>query len=342
MLKKSFRDILIVKNRALGDSVFGLSVFSYLKTIYPEAQLTYALPAWITKLYQKVETDVDSFLPFDLSGVGGQFKFLNEIRKGKFDAIIELHDNPRSHRILEVARFLFRIPLFHHNHHLSHQVMTGIYDQGIRKAITQRDLDGVYSFTRFFNPVLKPPHFLNFLPKIKADSKKMKNQIVLGIVATRKEKLWPIKHFAKLVELFLEKDDYEFLVPISNSDNDKLMAQELIELTKSKVTIVQEALSDLPLAMAQASLYIGNDTGLKHICAALGLNTLTIFGPEEPLEWHPYDKNHHPYFWIYDCDVRSKMVDVCLLRQFDQERSIEMIDPQEVFGVTMHLMNKSE
>lgn len=338
MHPKTFKNILVVKNRALGDSVFGLSVFPYLKSVYPQARLTYALPSWITQLYQKVATDVDSFLPFDLSGVGGQLRFLNDIRRGKFDAIIELHDNPRSHRILEVARFLFGVPLFGHNHHLSHRTMTGVFEQGIRKAITQRDLDGVYSFVRFFKPEAKPPHFLDFQPRLSSDSVRQENKIVLGIVATRSEKLWPVEHFAKLIDLLSEQGSYHFIVPISASEQDQNLAKSLQEKTQARVEIIQRGLEELPDVLSEASLYIGNDTGLKHISASLGLNTLTIFGPEEPLEWHPYDKYRHPYFWIYDCDARSKMVDVCLLKQFDQSRSIDQITPQDVFGVTMHLL----
>lgn len=343
MSKTQFRKILIVKNRALGDSVFGLSVFRYFKSLYPAASLTYALPAWIVPLYQKVESDVDSFLEMDLKSFSGQLNFLNEIRKGQYDLILELHDSPRSTRVLKLARFLFGIPLFGHNHHMSFLEKTGVHDQGIRKSIIQRDLDGAYSCARFFDPSQQVPNFLDFQPrlKVKGEEKGQEKVIVFGIVATRNEKKWPIKHYASLIKLLKEKLAIRAIVPVSGSPEDQKLIQGLEELAPGLIEPIQVPLNDLPESLGQGDLYIGNDTGLKHISAALGLKTLTLFGPEEPLEWHPYSKEDHPYFWIYDCDVRSKMVDVCLLEQFDQTRSLEEIQPSEVFSVTMALLEKN-
>lgn len=338
MANFQFEKILVVKNRALGDSIFGLSVFSYLKSKCPNAHLTYALPSWIVPLYQKVDSDVDSFMEMNLKSLGGQISFLNAIRKGKYDLVIELHDNPRSHRLLEIARFLFGIKLFHHNHHLSHLERTGIHDQGIRKAISQRDLDGAYSCLRFFNQSEEPPHYLDCLPRLAPkESIARKKAIILGIVATREEKKWPIEHYAKLVELVKSSHpDCEIFVPISGSDEDQKLSQDLVDRVGEKVRVIKKSLADLPVEMSRAQVYIGNDTGLKHICAALGLKTITIFGPEEPLEWHPYDNKQHPYFWIYGKDVRTGMHDVCLLKQFDKSVSIAEIKPEEVFSVISH------
>lgn len=38
-----------------------------------------------------------------------------------------------------------------------------------------------------------------------------------------------------------------------------------------------------------AGYCIGNDSGPRHIAAASGAKTLTLFGPEATREWHPYN-----------------------------------------------------
>jgi heptosyltransferase III len=50
---------------------------------------------------------------------------------------------------------------------------------------------------------------------------------------------------------------------------------------------VVEDLSELAALLAGASLYIGNDTGITHLAAASGANTLAIFGPTNPAVWAP-------------------------------------------------------
>lgn len=46
-------------------------------------------------------------------------------------------------------------------------------------------------------------------------------------------------------------------------------------------------LDDLAARLAGCSLYIGNDTGITHLAAAAGANTLALFGPTPPSVWAP-------------------------------------------------------
>ncbi|MEQ8659270.1 MAG: glycosyltransferase family 9 protein, partial [Gammaproteobacteria bacterium] len=49
--------------------------------------------------------------------------------------------------------------------------------------------------------------------------------------------------------------------------------------------------TDLPLAaalLARAAAFVGNDSGLGHMAAALGVPTLTVFGPGRPARYRPW------------------------------------------------------
>lgn len=52
------------------------------------------------------------------------------------------------------------------------------------------------------------------------------------------------------------------------------------------------AARDLPLTalaalLADAGLYVGNDSGITHLAAAVGVPTLALFGPSDPGTWAP-------------------------------------------------------
>ena len=51
--------------------------------------------------------------------------------------------------------------------------------------------------------------------------------------------------------------------------------------------------------IAQARAYVGPDTALTHMAAALGVPTVALFGPTDPLKWGPwpsgFDGNHTPW-----------------------------------------------
>ncbi len=52
-----------------------------------------------------------------------------------------------------------------------------------------------------------------------------------------------------------------------------------------------EDLGELAAWLRGARLYIGNDSGITHLAAALGVQTLAIFGPTDPAQWAPRGSN---------------------------------------------------
>jgi heptosyltransferase III len=47
--------------------------------------------------------------------------------------------------------------------------------------------------------------------------------------------------------------------------------------------------------VARARLYVGPDTGMTHVAAALGVPTAAIFGPTNPVKWAPWPRGHSPH-----------------------------------------------
>src|SRR5262249_32701228 len=48
---------------------------------------------------------------------------------------------------------------------------------------------------------------------------------------------------------------------------------------------------ELACWLAQARLYIGNDSGVTHLAAAVGTPVLALFGPTDPAVWAPRGPN---------------------------------------------------
>jgi ADP-heptose:LPS heptosyltransferase len=61
--------------------------------------------------------------------------------------------------------------------------------------------------------------------------------------------------------------------------------------------IVIEDLYELACHLAQASLYVGNDSGITHLAAAVGTPVLALFGPSDPGIWGPRGENERIARW---------------------------------------------
>ena len=46
--------------------------------------------------------------------------------------------------------------------------------------------------------------------------------------------------------------------------------------------------------VSRARLYVGPDTALTHVAAALGVPTIALYGPTDPVKWGPWPRGHTP------------------------------------------------
>lgn len=59
------------------------------------------------------------------------------------------------------------------------------------------------------------------------------------------------------------------------------------------------SLAENAFLISRAKYYVGPDTALTHVAAALGIPTIALFGPSNPVKWGPWPKgyaeDHNPY-----------------------------------------------
>jgi heptosyltransferase-2 len=326
------QNIVIVKNRALGDSVMGLGAVSYLRSLFPQKKIIYAVPKWIAPLYNETKTSADIIYPLSLNSLRDIFKVYLDFKKLKVDHIHEMQQSGRGRKFFKLIAFFLGIPYTAHNHHLL--IGDKVLDQGIKKPLIQRDLDGIYSFMGSGNV----PDYINYEPRfIFDDVITIKPTIIFGVVATRQTKMWPLENFIKLAELInFNFPNMEIVIPLSKSETDIKIKSQLIELgLPNNCNIVQWSLSELPKMFRAASFYLGNDTGLKHIAIASGVKTFTIFGPEPTNEWHPYNELKHPAFYFENLSCRTRNSHFCNLSvcdlQTDNMLCMKSFSPELIF-----------
>lgn len=99
-------------------------------------------------------------------------------------------------------------------------------------------------------------------------------------------KVWPVCRFVHLIQE-LDALGVEVFMPQGPAD-----AQLCSELCRRLPNGSLKDPEQLPLVNCAARLstcdvYIGNDSGVSHLAAALGVPTVAIFGPTDPAVWRP-------------------------------------------------------
>jgi heptosyltransferase-3 len=52
------------------------------------------------------------------------------------------------------------------------------------------------------------------------------------------------------------------------------------------------SLGEAACLLSRATIFLGPDTGLTHMAAALGIPTVALYGPTGPVKWGPWPKDH--------------------------------------------------
>lgn len=322
MEKSIPKTLLVVKNRALGDSVMGLSTLQYLKSLYPDTHLIYTLPKWITPLYENVEIAADEVLPLEWKTAGDWWKSYRQLKEKNIDTVLELFQSGRTAKFFNLWEKIGGPEYHFHNHH---EKEGPVHEQGVIKSNIQRDLDGAWTF---FGKSNQPPSFLDLTPMMKVHGEK-KDQIILGIVATRETKMWPLSFYGRLSHLLKEKyPQTKIIIPLGPGD--QKIKSEIQKSMHPDCEFLQGPLSQLPLVLNGSKQYIGNDTGLKHICVALGVPTYTLFGPEPPTEWHPYSRKNHPLYFREPLECRTRTAHYCGLNTCDSMICLNEFKPENL------------
>jgi ADP-heptose:LPS heptosyltransferase len=95
-------------------------------------------------------------------------------------------------------------------------------------------------------------------------------------------KNWPAEHFETLARK--ARSDGMSCVWIEG-EADRLIVGDLSR--RIPAPVVQLGLPSLACLLAQASGFLGNDSGVTHLAASVGAPTLALFGPTDPRMWAP-------------------------------------------------------
>jgi ADP-heptose:LPS heptosyltransferase len=119
--------------------------------------------------------------------------------------------------------------------------------------------------------------------------------LALGPGANWAPKIWPAPAFIALVNAVKKHFDGVILV---GGPHDRERGQ-LVAANLPLPHVNLCGTTDLLQATAilqQASVFVGNDSGLSHLASAVGTSTFTVFGPGQPERYHPWGKDSH--WWV--------------------------------------------
>jgi ADP-heptose:LPS heptosyltransferase len=115
------------------------------------------------------------------------------------------------------------------------------------------------------------------------------HRIVMMMSATRSAKGWPARHAATLFRDFEKRGWNPVIV---TGPGDEALETKLREILPPEALAPPTNLLELSRILERARVFVGTDCGPRHLAASLGVPTVTLFGPTDPVGWNPAGPVH--------------------------------------------------
>ena len=331
--------ILVIRLDRIGDLVLSTPVFRILRNSFPKAS--------IDALVNENCSDIISNNP-NINKVFTYNNFRNSlsIYRGKYDLVIDMLNG----------------------YELKTALLTRLLNAPFSIGFD------VNNRGRFFtNPVAPSAvkkHFVNFLPDLLAplkiephgdistevfpqNSKLATTSEFLGRSFKKEDNLliavhpgsyyisqrWPKYHFKTLMEdINAYLPNSRFLLLGSAPEMTLIESIYSALNDKTKKSTFKYAENDIGAAIALISLsklFIGNNSGLLHIAAALKIPTVSFMGPTVPWLWHPWGPKETNIIIRKDLSCSP-----CNKGECKEHTCMESITPKEVFDTIKPILNQ--
>jgi hypothetical protein len=111
---------------------------------------------------------------------------------------------------------------------------------------------------------------------------------VLHVGAGSPKKCWPLENFISLGwQLSRERPDEPVLFVLGPAEIERLEPPLIAELRKTFPVLESPPLETLAGVLADCRAYVGNDSGVSHLAAAVGAPCVAMFGPTNPAHFRP-------------------------------------------------------
>lgn len=344
----------------VGDAVMTVPALRALRRVLPDAHITLATRAWAGDLFAEADF-LDAVLPYSphpnaFRNVAQQARAW---REQKFDLALLLPNSFESALVASAARVPLRVGYAGDGRKL-------LLNRAIPRPSWKSERHEVYYYLNLVAELEKslrghsveaerePDYRLTVSPRRRQQATEMLQSVAEAFPtphsllpaspliafcpgsANSRAKRWPAANYAALGDMLAEKAGARIML-IGAADERDVAEQVAAPMRRAPLNLTgRTKLAESVALLSLADALVTNDTGPAHIAAALGVPTLTIFGPTDPATTRPFGAAAHIIREPPDCAP-------CMLRDCPiDHRCMTNVTPARVYAQVCEALKKRE
>jgi heptosyltransferase II len=291
-----FERILIRATNWVGDAVMSLPAVVQVRARFPQAHIAILARPWVAGLYSKplIDEVIQYTAKQDWKDLRGRWGVALQLRRRRFDAAILLQNAFDAAAIAWLAGIPVRI---------------GYNCSGRRRLLTHpvsvpKPGEIPCHQRYYYLEMLRRAGLIDELPDVpeirlpgnsamrEAGQRRLKGSWI-GVspgAANGTAKLWPADRFAEAATLAARAAGAQ--VAVFGSPDERELCERVAALIRDKDVQTfnfagKTDLQEFQEMVAACVAFVANDSGAMHISSALGVPTVAVFGPTDPLATGP-------------------------------------------------------
>jgi heptosyltransferase-3 len=287
--------VLIVRLRSIGDTVLTTPSLFSLRRFLPHSRIDILLEDWVAPVLESFE-HVDHVLELERGSTAARLQIARQIRGTNYDVVYNLHGGTTATLLTRASGARHRVGFAHYQYARLHNHLapSSLLLWGTAKAHSVEQQLALLGWTGV--PVSDRPATYLAVSEVAAASISARLQAagfdaltpfaMVHPATAFATKQWATEKFARVIECLADRG----LATVAlAAPNEAEVVQNLIADSSAPIVgLTDLSLPEVTALAARARIFIGNDSGIAHIAAAVKTPSVVIFGSSNVAHWTPW------------------------------------------------------
>lgn len=294
---QTVKRILIVRLRSIGDTVLTTPSLFALKRFVPNATVDILLEDWVAPVLDGFP-HVNNVITLERSSTASRARVARQLRANRYDVVYNLHGGTTATLLTRATGAKHRVGYKTYQYARLHNELSPSSASlwGREKTHSVEQQLALLGWTGV--PVSdRPPTQLAVTPEADAAVAKRLQRAqlidrefaVIHPAAAFATKQWAANNFAKVADDLRSRG--LAVVAIATADQKEIIADLNHSAAVPVVDFTDFSLPQLTALLRRARLFVGNDSGIAHMAAAVRTPAVVIFGSSNTAHWRPWAQN---------------------------------------------------
>ena len=287
--------VLVLRLRSIGDTVLATPSLFALKRFLPHAEIDILVEDWVAPLLAN-HPHVNNVIELERGGVTKRMNVAREIRALRYDVVYNLHGGSTATFLTRATGAPYRVGFKTYQYAKLHNVLapSPLLLWGQQKTHSVEQQLALLGWTGV--PVSDRPRTrLGIAPEaagsviqhLEAAGLTDRKIALLHPAAAFDTKRWATKNFARVAEYLAERG----YAPVAiAARHEAPLIDELVNEASVPILTLDLSLPEVSALASRSQIFVGNDSGIAHIAAAVATPAVVIFGSSNIAHWRPWHR----------------------------------------------------